>query len=186
MVPITTYFSIHVNSSVNRISSFSSLNLQNVIFSKLTKELENDPDLQMGKIIVVLFTQHIYLKSGIHFKISAAVLHVSVIYFSHAIALISRIFILVFTWITCLIKIESLLKETSWCFLECGTICNFLIVILFWKGEDGGKGRCGTVNACNADHNGREVSGMYRLLLQWHIVGWNPCRSTDVCAFSVF
>jgi len=58
-------------------------------------------------------------------------------------------------------------------------------VILLWKGKDGGRGRC-TLSACNADHNGREISGMYRPLPQWNIVGWNPCRNTDVCAFSVF
>ena len=97
MVPITTYLSIHVNSSVNRINNFSSLNLRNVIFSKLTKELESDPGLKMGKIIVVLFIQRTYLKPGIHFKISSTVLHLSVIHFSHIIALISRIFISMFT-----------------------------------------------------------------------------------------
>jgi len=97
VVPITTYFTIHVNSSVNRINNFSSLNLRNVIFSKLTKELESDPDLKMGKIIVVLFIQRTYLKSSIHFKISTRVFHFSVIHFSRVIALISRIFISVFT-----------------------------------------------------------------------------------------
>jgi hypothetical protein len=90
------YYSIHVNSSVNRINGFSSLNLRNVIFSKHMKELESDPDLKMGKITVVLFIQPTYLKSGIHFKISTTVLYFSVIHFYHVIALISRIFISVF------------------------------------------------------------------------------------------
>jgi len=97
VVPITTYLSIHVNSSVNRINNFGSLNLRNVIFSKLTKELESDPVLKMGKIIVVLFIQRTYLISGIHFKVSMTVLHFSVIHFSLIIALISRIVISVFT-----------------------------------------------------------------------------------------
>jgi len=97
VVPITTYLSIHVNSSINRITNFSSLNLRNVIFSKLTKERESDPVLKMGKIIVVLFIQHTYLKSDIHFKVSTTVLHFSVIHFSLIIALVSIIFISVFT-----------------------------------------------------------------------------------------
>jgi hypothetical protein len=54
------------------------------------KKLESDPDLEMGQIIVVLFTQSTYLKSGIHFKISC---HFPV-----------------FTWITCVIKNRKYIK----------------------------------------------------------------------------